>query len=211
MHKLAIICALEEELAPFRELPRERILLIRSGVGKVNAAIAAMDAIHDGATCIAVAGVAGSIDPLFRLGDVVIAKSAIQHDIDVTALGFKATDIPFADTSRWNASLTLVQDICKAARSIRVPTRIGRILSGDRFIANREYGKDLHLRLGGCCVDMETAAVAQTCHRKHIPWVAIRTISDDANEQSPIDFPAFLASSAEKTAQIIKSYLSASR
>lgn len=204
MSKLGIICAMEEELAPFVSLRDERLLLIKSGVGKVNAAIATMEVIQQGAEQVLVVGVAGAVNPSLKTGDVVIAKGAIQYDVDATALGFKLSEIPFAARSRWNADPRLVEELLEATHGLGITTYGGCVLTGDRFVANAEEVARLRRDFNGACLDMETAAVAQACDAKRIPWAALRVMSDGADEQGPKDFAQFLVSSAQKAARIVE-------
>ena len=206
MSKIAIICAMEEELAPFRALGDHEFILVKSGVGKVHAAIAAMDVIQQGATHVIVAGVAGGIHRSLKIGDVTIAKSAIQHDVDVTALGFKPSEIPFTSRSRWDADPSLVEELLESARELKIPTWGGCVLTGDRFVANANDVTYLRQTYNGICLDMETAAVAHACFAKNVPWTAIRVISDTADEKAHKDFGRFLESSAKKTARIIERF-----
>ena len=130
----AIICAMEEEIAAFRSISRDDILLIKSGVGKVNATVAAMDAIHRGATRIISTGFAGSIRPKVRPGSILLAFRAIQHDMDATELGYKLSEIPYAETSHWDSDNALTMAMLNSALSYGNVVHIGAILSGDQFI-----------------------------------------------------------------------------
>ena len=203
MSKIGIICAMEEELAPFVALRDERLLLIKSGVGKVNAAIATLEAIQRGAEQVLVVGVAGAVNPALKTGDVVIAKCAIQYDVDATALGYKLSEIPFALRSRWNADPRLVEGLLESAHVLDIRTYGGCILTADRFVANAEEVVRLRRDFNGACLDMETAAVAQTCDGK-IPWAALRVITDGADERGPQDFAQFLTSSARTATRIVE-------
>ena len=190
--KTAIICAMEEEIAAFRDLEGSDILLIKSGVGKVNGAIAVMDAIRQGATRIISTGFAGAIYPDFHPGNAVIIVSASYHDVDATALGFEPAEIPYADRSAWDADRAICTSLFTAMLRICGVVRAGTIASGDRFVTD---GKTLRCANTVGCVDMETAAIAQVCHAKGIPWAGIRLISDYADGRSANDFVRATATS----------------
>jgi adenosylhomocysteine nucleosidase len=199
--KTAIICAMDEELAAFRDLAEDDMLLVKSGVGKVNAAVATMYAIQQGATHIISAGFAGSIYQGFHPGDIVVIGRAIQHDVDATALGFKRSEIPYAEQSAWRSDSAMMMLFFASVLSICGVIHCSTILSGDRFVTD---GRELAETLVGGCVDMETAAIAHVCHLKQIPWAGIRLISDHADHQSPKEFEqAASTTSLDTVARIV--------
>lgn len=209
MKPLSVIGAMRAELE-FLINEKEDLRLggtdvITCGVGKVNAASVMTEICgeEDGEFSVIVVGTAGGIDPKLKIGDIVISDSAQQHDVDASPLGFKRGDIPFESTSTWKANRDLVTAAQKAAKELSLRHTVGRVLSGDRFITDPKEARWLQRNLHGVCVDMETAAIAQVCHRRNIPWVSIRMISDATNKKSPKDFLRTIALASERCGSIV--------
>ena len=178
-------------------------LVVRCGVGKVQSALVAqrvIDAYRPEALILT--GVAGALAPDLRPGDAVIARDTVQHDLDVTALGFARGEVPFSGERFFPCAPELVD----AAATAVVPhgLRIGRILTGDRFVTGADRACHAYLReeLHGDAVEMEGAAVGQVCARNAVPYVVIRTISDRADGAAPVDFLKVLGFAAANAAAV---------
>ncbi|MEX1030660.1 MAG: 5'-methylthioadenosine/adenosylhomocysteine nucleosidase [Paenibacillaceae bacterium] len=181
------------------------VVLCKSGVGKVNAAICTQILITKfGVDCVLFTGVAGALDPELNIGDIVISTDCMQHDVDVRALGFALGVIPYADTSIFVADPELV-DIAFESSKLLFGNQIwkGRILSGDQFIADRDKVKQLHLELLGSCTEMEGAAVAQACQTNGIPFVIIRSMSDRADGSAQVNFAEFTQLASDNSYRLI--------
>ncbi|WP_209979034.1 5'-methylthioadenosine/adenosylhomocysteine nucleosidase [Paenibacillus eucommiae] len=182
------------------------VVVCKTGVGKVNAAITTQILIDQyGVDSVIFTGVAGALDPQLNIGDIVISDECMQHDMDVTALGFNKGIIPYADKSIFAADVKLVE-LAVASGNELFSERVkrGRILSGDQFIANRDVVADLHQHLGGVCVEMEGAAVAQVCSINEIPFVIIRSMSDKADGSAHVNFAEFTLLAAENSYKIVE-------
>lgn len=181
------------------------IILCKSGVGKVNASICTQILIDDfGVDYVIFTGVAGGVDPDLNIGDIVISEDCRQHDIDASPLGFKRGEIPFASTSVFLAHSDLIQLAQKSGAELKdVNTVIGRILSGDQFVADKEQVQRLYDEFNGSCVEMEGAAVAQVCHLNQIPFVIIRSLSDKADGSAHVNFLEFTKLAAERSYFIV--------
>lgn len=191
------------------KLRNQTIVVCKSGVGKVNAAMCTQALIDQfDIQAVIFTGVAGALDPTLNIGDVVISTDCQQHDMDVTALGFPRGTIPFQETSlfaadqylsdlAYHASVTLFAE--KAKR--------GRILSGDQFIANREKVSKLFTEFQGICTEMEGAATAQVCVTNQIPFVVVRSMSDKADGSAPGNFNEFMQQAALHSFQIVEEML----
>lgn len=182
-----------------------KAVLCRSGVGKVNAAVCTQLLIDRyGVNLILFTGVAGALDPELEIGDIVVSTDCVQHDMDVTALGFAKGVIPYADLSEFRADPTLVDLACREGAALagrRV--KKGRVLSGDRFIADREAVRQLREEFGGACVEMEGAAVAQVCAMNEVPFVIIRSMSDKADGSAHVNFAEFTRLAADQSYQLV--------
>lgn len=180
----------------------KEVIVVKSGIGKVNAAIATSVLINNlNAEAIINTGIAGSINPAVTLGDVVISKDTLQYDVDVTAFGYDLGVIPRLKTSVFRADPNLI-DLCRNAVNEKVKYHIGRIVSGDRFVSSDEFKKLLIREFDAYCVDMESASVGHVCYLYDIPYVAIRCISDNADESSLISNQDFETYTAEISAAI---------
>ncbi len=187
------------------KLEGREIILCKSGVGKVNAAITTQVLIdHYKAGRVIFTGVAGALDPSLDIGDIVISSDAQYHDIDASALGFKKGEIPFAAHSVFPADPEMIEIALQSSREAdHCKVIMGRVLSGDQFIADAEKVKELHQSMGGACTEMEGAAVAHVCHQNKIPFVIVRSMSDRADGSAHVNFAEFTQLAAERSYEIV--------
>ncbi len=187
----------------------KEVVLCKSGVGKVNASVATQILIDRfQVEKIIFTGVAGGVHPELNIGDVVISNECQQHDIDASPLGFPKGEIPFHQRSIFLADPTLIKIALAASKEvISGNTVVGKILSGDQFIASREQVRMLYESYNGYCVEMEGAAVAQVCDLNHIPFVIIRTLSDKADGSAHVNFGEFVQMAAEISNKIVHKML----
>ena len=185
------------------------VVLCKSGVGKVNAAVCTQILIDRfGADAVIFTGVAGALDPSLDIGDVVVSTECVQHDMDASPLGFPRGTIPFADTSVFPADPELVRLAYEASKALPGGRVLkGRVLSGDQFVADRETVRRLHEELQGVCVEMEGAAVAQVCAMNGVPYVVIRSMSDKADGSAHVNFAEFAVQAANRSCQIVNRML----
>lgn len=185
------------------------IVVCKSGVGKVNAAMctqALIDVFKVDA--VVFTGVAGALDPGLNIGDIVISSDCMQHDMDVTALGFPRGIIPYQETSIFLADAILSNAAYEASvRLFPEQVKLGRVLSGDQFIADRDKVQTLFSELEGVCTEMEGAATAQVCVTNEIAFVIIRSMSDKANGAAPDNFMEFMKQAALHSYQIVEEML----
>lgn len=184
----------------------QTVVLCKSGVGKVNAAVCTQLLIDQfGVDAILFTGVAGALDPVLDIGDIVISTDCQQHDMDASPLGFPRGTIPFAPSSVFAADPDLRAKAVKASAAVTEGrTMEGRVLSGDQFIADRDTVKLLYEQLGGACTEMEGAAVAQVCAMNGTPFVIIRSMSDKADGSAHVNFGEFAVRSAERSFRIVE-------
>jgi len=191
-----------------------KTVVVFSRWGKVAAAATAATLIHHyKVTEIFFTGVAGAIDPTLKIGDIVIGKRLIQHDMDARPL-MKQFEIPLLGITYLETDTTYLGKVKEAFTPLLLNAtlqvavgasvfeefgidnpnlHIGDIASGDRFFgSNVQKEALLEVLPTTLCVEMEGAAVAQVCFEHKIPFIIIRTISDTADEQSHIDFPKFI-------------------
>lgn len=192
----------------------QSVVLALSRIGKVAAATTATTLIEAfGVQRLIFTGVAGGIGPGVQVGDVVVAQEFVQHDMDASPL-FPRYEIPLYGRERFACDAALVRSLLGATqaglRQLGLPVTVhqGLIASGDRFVSAAEEARSLHAALSEAghaplAVEMEGAAVAQVCHDYGIPYAAMRTISDRADDTAHVDFPKFVREVASRYALAI--------
>lgn len=183
------------------------VVIVQCGMGKVNAAICAHTLIHHfRCTEIINTGVAGSLDHTLDIGDFVICVDAVQHDFDVSPIGFRPGEIPFTKKVAFPADLKLREEALAAVAATCEGAKVyeGRICSGDQFINQIAQKESIVARFGGLCCEMEGAAVAQVCYLSHTPFVIIRCISDKPDGSVIADFETFAKDAAVKGAKAVE-------
>jgi adenosylhomocysteine nucleosidase len=196
------------------DLHGQPVVLALSRIGKVAAATTATTLIEAfGAQRLVFTGVAGGIGADVQVGDVVVATEFVQHDMDASPL-FPRYQIPLYDRERFACDAALAQALLGATRAglgqLDLPATVhhGLIASGDRFVSAAEEARALHTALSDAghpplAVEMEGAAVAQVCHDYSVPFAAMRTISDRADDTAHVDFPKFVTEVASRYALAI--------
>ena len=188
------------------------IVLTCCGVGKVNAARAAQLCISTYPVKLMLnTGVAGGLLPALSAGSVVISSALVQHDVDTSALGDPVGFVSGCDLVYFAADVSVAASLLVAAEKVAPGSALmGVIASGDGFIADKEKNDAIRSTFSAAAVDMESAAIAQICHLCTVPFAAVRTISDGANEDSPMDFPTLAAMAARNAEGILLEFISAS-
>ncbi|MDR0645584.1 MAG: 5'-methylthioadenosine/adenosylhomocysteine nucleosidase [Elusimicrobiota bacterium] len=185
--------------------------VVMSRIGKVSAAAAAATLIHRfNVSEIIFTGCAGALNPSVKIGDVVIGRRFIQHDIDEAMLLPREGNIPMlggifleADAKQIKTAASAINKMLEDKSifaadnfkklNIKFPSLfIGDIASGDIFVCKDEQKRALSSKLPSVlCVEMEGASVAQVCYEHNMPFTVIRVISDSADNKSIIDFDGF--------------------
>lgn len=188
------------------------IVLVESGIGKVNSAVCTTILIEEfKVEKIIFTGVAGGVADDIEIGDIVISTDLVQHDFDVTAFGANYGDIPRMKESHFKADESLVELAVKSALEIfdKEKVRKGRIVSGDQFINGVEKINWLRDTFGASAAEMEGASVAHVCYLFNVPFVILRAISDKANSDAKIDFAEFVTLAAKNSKEIVVNMLKA--
>ncbi|KRE90519.1 nucleosidase [Paenibacillus sp. Soil766] len=184
----------------------KNVVVCRTGVGKVNAAVTTQILIDQfGVEAVIFTGVAGALDPELQIGDLVISTECVQHDMDVTALGFPRGVIPYAENSVYAADRKLVElAVASGEKLFAGKVKQGRVLSGDQFIASRDVVASLYQELNGICVEMEGSSVAQVCAMNSIPYVVLRSMSDKADGSAHVNFAEFTVIASENSYKMVE-------
>lgn len=183
----------------FGTLAGKNVILSQSGIGKVNAAICTTLLIQT-FKCRAIinTGAAAGLLPEMAPGDVVISEHVMHHDVDVTMFDYELGQVPGMPLS-YDADKALVEAL-KNFSDAKFPHAIhtGCIISGDRFVDDAKPIKEKFPV--ACALEMESGAVAQTCHRFHIPFVIVRSISDNGEKGADLSFEKFVKIAGENSA-----------
>ena len=187
------------------------VVVVKCNVGKVNAAACAQILIDRfDVDRIINTGVAGSLDAKIDIGDIVISTDAVQHDMDVTALGYAPGEIPYSGMSIFPADEEMRKSAVQAVKATAPDIHVfeGRVCSGDQFIASHEQKESIISTFGGSCCEMEGAAIAQVCCLNGTPFVIIRAISDKADDSEEVSYVEFEHASAERCASVTRYMIS---
>ena len=186
----------------------KEVVIVKSGIGKVNSAACAQILINKfSPEKIIFTGVAGSLNPELDVKGIVISTESIQHDVDATAFGYKRGEIPQMNTRGFKSCPDLTAKAYESSKNLDLEVMKGIILTGDQFIANKELTKTLREEFSGDCTDMESAAVAQVCHLNNIPHVIIRSMSDKADGSANVNFEEFEIEAANNSFKIVNELL----
>ena len=187
------------------KLNSKEVVVVKSGAGKVNAAICTQVLIDKfSVSKVIFTGVAGALNKSLKIFDVVISRETLQHDLDASSLGYARGQIPFSNLKNIKASEELVKLALNCAKELKINAILGLILTGDQFISDSKVNSDLIKCFGGDCVDMESAAVAYTCFVNEIPHVIVRSISDNADGSAHKSFAEFLLVAAENSKKLVE-------
>lgn len=186
------------------------VVIVQCGIGKVNAGICVqiladlfqVDAVIN-------TGVAGSLRAEINIGDIVVSTDACEHDMDVTALGYKQGIIPQMKESFFKADRQLVEAAIEVCREVNPDINVyeGRVLSGDQFISGEEIKNKLIDLFDGFCTEMEGAAIAHAAWLNKVPFVVLRAISDKADDSASMDYNVFERNAAEASVRLVERLL----
>ncbi len=222
--KAGIIGAMEPEVAILREaltnahtenhfgyefhhgeLEGTEVVIVQSGIGKVAAALATALLIDKYAPDYVVnTGSAGGFDQSLKVGDIVISSEVRYHDVNVTAFGYEIGQLP-ANPAAFLPHPSLVEAAKAGIANLdNINTLVGLITTGDTFMtADDDIAKARENFPTMAAVEMEGAAIAQTCHQFKKPFVVIRSMSDIAGKESPTSFDAYLETASVNSSQLV--------
>ena len=187
------------------------IVLARSGIGKVNAAVCAqLMATLFKIDYLINSGVAGTLCPDINQGDIVISTDAVQHDIDTTVFGDPLGCVPRLGVTFFEASKDLISLAETAAKNLNfegVSLFKGRIASGDQFVAGGELKEHIQKHFAPYAVEMEGAAIAHVAYLNNVPYVILRAISDKADGSAELSYEEFLPLAAKNVSALVQEML----
>ena len=213
MKTIGIIGAMEVEVAILKEkmedvriikkasmdfyegiLAGKKAVVVRSGIGKVNAGICAqiladvfsVDAIIN-------TGIAGSLNKNINIGDIVLSTDVVQHDMDATGFGYRKGQIPQMPVFFFNADENLRRLAAEVCREVNPDIQVfeGRIASGDQFVCDQDVKNRIVSEFSAYATEMEGAAIGQAAYLNEIPFLVVRAISDKADGSAQMDYSEF--------------------
>lgn len=227
MKRVGIVFAMEEELNALKKyltitneynifelkfyesiLNDIEVVLVESGVGKVNAARTTQILIDNmKVDYVFNIGVAGGVSTKLAVGDIVLGEKLVQHDFDITAFNHEKGYIPsvgvYVDTDLY--LLNIANEVLNSMDEVRYQR--GIIASGDIFCTEAKMSEKINAKFNALCVEMEGASIAQVCYLSHVPFLIIRSISDVPNNNNTITYEEFLLSSCDVVANAMKGIL----
>lgn len=221
--RFGIICAMPEEIKElkaqltnessrqiggkdyyFGQISGQDVVLVESGIGKVEAGITTEHLITDcGADVVINSGSAGGIGAGLHVGDVVISTATAYHDVDATAFDYQYGQLPgkeprFTASKKWGDSLT------KAGEQTGLTIKQGLIVSGDQFIASQDAIKQILAHFpDALSSEMEGAAVGQVATDHQVPYVVVRAMSDTGDEEAGVSFDEFIIEAGKRSAAML--------
>ena len=181
-------------------------VVVQCGVGKVNAAMCTQvlcDCFN--VTHLVNTGIAGSLCAELDIGDLLISKDAMYHDFDAQHFGYEMGEVPGMGVLTFDADEELIAYAQAAAETVNPGhSRIGRVASGDVFVAEKAVKENIIAKTGALCTEMEGTAIAHVAFRNKLPFVILRAISDKADDSAEMDYPTFEAIAAHRCAQVAR-------
>lgn len=219
--RIGIIGAMNEEVELIKEKLEERedrviagcefhqgkingteIILLKSGIGKVNAAVGTTLLIQlFRPDQIINTGSAGGFHEKLKVGDIVISTQVRYNDVDATVFGYEFGQVPLMP-AYYVPDQHLVAVAKKAAEKVGINAVTGLIVSGDSFMSDHKRVEELKTRFDNpYCAEMEAGAIAQVCHQFTVPFVIIRSLSDIAGSDAKISYDQFLETASVNSAK----------
>ena len=224
MKSIGIIGAMEEEVAILKEkmedvriikkasmdfyegtLAGRKAVVVRSGIGKVNAGICAQ-ILADVFSVEAIinTGIAGSLNKDINIGDIVLSTDVVQHDMDATGFGYRKGQIPQMPVFYFAADEKLRQLAAEVCREVNPDIQVfeGRIASGDQFVCDQGVKDGIVSEFAAYATEMEGAAIGQAAYLNEIPFLVIRAISDKADGSAQMDYREFEKKAIEHSVKL---------
>lgn len=228
MNTFGIIAAMQEEMNEIKKIMNnvqekniyelkfyegtinnKNVVLVESGVGKVNAARTTQILIDNfKIDAVINVGSAGSANQELQIEDIVIGKTLVQHDFDITAFGHPKgyiSNVGESIKSDENLIKSMEQTI-ENLQNKEFKIKIGTIASGDIFCTEPEMKEKIRDKFNADAIEMEGAAIAQVCKLDNMPILVIRSISDSPNGNNNITFDQYLETASKRCAEILSQF-----
>lgn len=182
-------------------------VVVRSGIGKVNAAVCTQILVDDFQVEMVInTGIAGSLKADINIGDIVVSTDLVQHDMDACIFGYQPGQIPQMDVFSFAADEKLGELAAQVCAEVNPDIQVfrGRIVSGDQFVSDGQVKNKLTKNFQALCTEMEGAAIAQAAYLNQVPFVVLRAISDKADDSATMDYPAFERQAAAHCVRLVE-------
>ncbi|MBP3634145.1 MAG: 5'-methylthioadenosine/adenosylhomocysteine nucleosidase [Oscillospiraceae bacterium] len=183
------------------------VVIVRCGIGKVNAALC-VQILADlfRVSHVINTGIAGSLNAKLDIGDILVSRDAIHHDMDVTIFGYAPGQVPGTAVREFTADADMAALALRLCEKVNpdIHAMAGRVVSGDQFISSSEVKNRLISEFAGDCAEMEGASIAHGATLNGIPFVIIRAISDKADGSAEMDYPTFERQAALHSAKLVE-------
>ncbi|GAA6113629.1 MAG: 5'-methylthioadenosine/adenosylhomocysteine nucleosidase [Apilactobacillus sp.] len=221
--KFGILCAMDEEIKTLLEslenknevnikemtfyegtISGQEVVLVRSGIGKVEAGLTTAQLITSFDVDIVInSGSAGGIGEGLNVGDVVVSTETAYHDVDATAAGYEYGQLP-GQPARFKASEKWSKEITEASKEVGLNVKSGLIVTGDQFVADQAVIDGILKNFpDALSCEMEGAAVGQVANQFNIPYVVVRAMSDNANGDADKSFDEFILEAGKRSAKML--------
>ena len=182
-----------------------KLVLVRSGIGKVNAGICTqiLASVY-GVDTVINTGIAGSLNADIDIGDIVVSTSLVQYDVDARNFGYKLGEIPRMNIVEFPADKYLIDKTQSVFDSLGLGIKLykGMVATGDKFVSEDSLKAEIISNFHAYCVEMEGAAIAQAAMLNNMACVVIRAISDKADNSANVDYRSFEAKAIENMSKI---------
>lgn len=185
-----------------------RVIAAVCGEGKVNAAMCAQAMIMEyHPEFIINTGVGGGLADCLHIGDIVVATSVVEHDMDMSPLGYERGYICGIDGVYMDCDAEISKNLCQCVSNSGLSYIKGVVASGDQFISSDDKKKWLVDTFNAVVCEMEGAAIGHVCVRNNIPFGVLRAVSDGGDDDAKLSFPEFAAMAAANSVRIISDYI----
>ena len=186
----------------------KEVVVAKSGIGKVNAALCTQNMIHAYAPRLIInTGCAAGVGDGIQVGDIVLAGDAVEHDLDYGPLDDERGYIDGLNTVYMQADKAYTRKISAIAQHLGVHTRIGTVATGDQFLCDPVKKADIKNHFHAEAVEMEGGAIAHAASANGVPFVILRSISDNGDEAAQESFEQFVEKVNQKNMEILKLFL----
>lgn len=187
------------------------VVVVRSGICKVNAAVCTQILIDDfGVDGIINTGVGGSLNAEINIGDIVISTDVVHHDVNAVEFGYALGQIPQMKVFSFPADEAFAEKAKAACNRVNPDITVwrGRICSGDQFVSSQEQKDQIIKAFHGWCTEMEGAGIAQAAYLNDVPFIIVRAISDKADNSAYVDYATFEKKAAEHSVRLVEALMS---
>ncbi|UOY91105.1 5'-methylthioadenosine/adenosylhomocysteine nucleosidase [Ectobacillus sp. JY-23] len=183
----------------------KKVVLVSSGIGKVNAATCAQVLIdHFHVRTLINEGIAAALADKYQPGDIILSVDTVQHDVDGTGIGEEPGAIPRMNMKYFIAEKLLLQFAEQAGKEMEdTHVYTGRIASGDQFIASESFKLRIRNQFQAAAVEMEGGAIGHVAYLNNVPFLVIRAIADDGTGVEAAEYDKLIVMASKQAAEMV--------